>query len=100
MQNKIIEVLKKHVGRENAIPAKEIAALVGRKESESSQQNTRNDIKALIEDCILPIASCKYGYFVISNVLELNEYTDALYSRIMGITVRRDSVIKAYCRRG
>lgn len=98
-KKQIIEILKQHVGQENAITVKTIHNMVSnRDDSGITNPITRAVIKEIIAEESLPIASCPRGYFVINTVDEFNEYIRNLQSRMGGIQDRINKVRIAYIR--
>lgn len=66
--------------------------------SDPTCYSVRKEIKDLIENHEVPIASCGNGYFRIANRHELNEYIYSLKSRKRGIQERIDSVQRAFSK--
>jgi hypothetical protein len=96
MINKIIKVLKKHVGMENAIPVHEIANIVGIYDSDFTNPKLRFEIKKIIDELDIPIGSCREGYFIIANEKELELCISDYLHRINGIKKRIRSLRYAF----
>lgn len=86
---KIEEILLKHKGKKNAIYARDIAKAVGIQDNDTFV-NTRTLIRKLMKRKQLPIgANEKWGYFIIANQKELDDYIKTLERREKGITDRK-----------
>lgn len=89
------EILMKHIGRDNPISSKCIGELVGIHEDDT-RFRTRRLIKDVSEYYGLPILSCKNGYYLASNVSELDKYNSDIDRRIIGMMKRKETVNKNF----
>lgn len=86
---KIEEIILKHIGKKNAISARDISKSVGIRDNDTFI-NTRTLIRKLMKKRQLPIgANEKWGYFIIANQQELDDYVKTLERREKGITERK-----------
>lgn len=91
-EERVLGVLKAHVGRENAIKALDIASAVNL----GDDRPVREAIKSLTENHGLWIASSirpPHGFYMIDDSREGFEYADNLFRRAVSI-LRRYSKIK------
>lgn len=96
------DALMKHVGAKNPISSKHIGQLVGIKEDDT-RFRSRKLIKEVAEYYCLPILSCKNGYYLASNLSELEKYNSEIDKRIIGMMRRKNTVNKnfgAYMKKG
>lgn len=86
---KIAEIILAHVGKKNAIPAREIAKTLGIQDNDTFV-HTRTLITKTLKKKQLPIgANEKFGYFLIANRTELDDYAKTLESREKNIGDRK-----------
>lgn len=93
MKNRVIDVLKNHFGRENAITTREIARKVHSSERHDTQPAVRKAIREAILDSGLPVASDGSGYYLIRDFDEMTNYLEDLESRARAIRARGDAVL-------
>jgi hypothetical protein len=70
--SKIEEVIRKHIGKKNAINSREVARIIGIEEKDQKRAfvKTRNLIRKVMKRTQLPIgANENYGYFIIEKIL-------------------------------
>ncbi len=89
------KILRSHVGKASAISSKEIAKLLDIGDVEG-QPKTRNLIKMVIRDRVLPILASGAGYFMAGNRDELSECVDSLQQRADQIINRIRLITEAY----
>jgi len=86
--SEIKEIIKKHKGKGKQISAGKIAEMLNLK-----QEDTHVEPRALILETIkqyrIPIAGGSKGYYLITNKVELEEYTKSLEKRIKNIKNRK-----------
>jgi hypothetical protein len=93
LMDEIEAVLLKHVGKKNAITAREISNALGIKDN-ATWINTRMLIRKLMKNKQLPMGALDNGgYFMIENEKELNEYAKMLDRRANGIVTRKARAI-------
>jgi len=80
IHEQIKDILLEHRGKENQIPAPEIADRIG-VEPGASGRNIRKLIFETIRKYNLPFAGSNRGYFFIESKEELKDYIKSLYSR-------------------
>jgi hypothetical protein len=89
---KIEELLRsKHVGKKNAISSERISSILRIADGEANPV-TRSIITRLIFEKHVPIGACTFGYFIIENEEEFQEYINDLYGRMEGIKKRIKSL--------
>lgn len=93
------ELLRGHVGKDEAITAQCISNSLGIWEWNDTYPSTRRLIKQVIEEEKLPVASCSGGYFVIDRYDEFIECIKGLLSRQQGITDRLNLITEAFWER-
>lgn len=93
-KDRIREIILEHVGKENAIHASEIADAVGINEGDTYSR-TREYLKDILEEGVPLASNPGYGYWVIANQEELDNYVGALGRRARRIDNRRLTVIDA-----
>ncbi len=87
--DKIAEIILAHIGKKNAVPAREIAKTLGIQDNDTFV-NTRTLITKTMKKKQLPIgANEKWGYFLIANQTELDSYVKTLDHREKSIGDRR-----------
>lgn len=91
----LMRVLKRHVGKANAIKADDLVGKIGVLNDGKTQAPTRSKVLKLMKEMRIPIASCNKGYFIPSTVEEVAEYTQHLFGRIAGIRKRINFFRKA-----
>lgn len=96
MKEQIVQIMEKHIGKDNAITVQEIADLIGHHDSGLTNPSIRSKITECIIDDGIPIGSCSNGYFIIENETELNEYMINLQSRINGMQQRLNAIDTAF----
>jgi hypothetical protein len=90
------DILVAHKGKENAIPAREIAQALGIKEGDTFIR-TRSIIDKAIRKYKLPVAAHTYkGYFFIESEDELFEYMGSLEGRKMQIEDKKQLIFRNY----
>lgn len=88
----ICDILKCHVGKSNEITSAQIADIIGLQEN-ATHAITRALILEAAKKYNLPLAANRFGYFLISNKSEHDEYIKNLNLRIAGIEERKKIVI-------
>lgn len=80
LHEQIKDILSQHIGKQNQIPAPEIADMIG-VEPGGSGRNIRKLIFETIKMYNLPFGGSNRGYYLIENTNELTDYIQSLYSR-------------------
>lgn len=88
MRDRILEILRRHNGRGNAITVAQIAEAVGHIDTGLTNPQLRNIIREIIKDGEHPIGSCQRGYFTITTEEERNRYIADLVGRRNGLSNR------------
>ena len=91
----IKNILLKHKGRDNAIPANKIAKMLNIPDDDTVS-TTRGLITKLILEDGMPIGACENGYFHIETQQELADYMAYLDQKIEQITTRKAKVVSNY----
>jgi hypothetical protein len=94
---KVKGMLEKHVGKENAIHAKEIRDAFGIDDGETYIR-TRSIIDHVVREYGLPVGALGGGYFVISNEEELKQYLGSLEGRALEIQNKKAIVYNNYVK--
>jgi len=97
LHEQIKDILLQHVGKQNQIPAPEIADMIGVKPGESGI-SIRTLIFETIKKYNLPFGGSNRGYFLIENKTELKNYMSSLYSRNLKNMERASIITAAYYR--
>jgi len=80
LKTQVMNVLKNHKGRENAIKASRISRMLSYKDDSITSSVVRGVIHQIVQDECLPVGSCNRGYFVLTEV-ERKLYLDNLIKR-------------------
>jgi len=97
-ERKVKEILMKHRGKENAIPASQIAHQIGLDEGETYSE-TRGLVLGAARKYQLPIAATtQNGYYFIETREELADYLLTLDGRIHEIETRKRLIMENYIR--
>lgn len=91
----IRQIILKHKGKANVLPANEIGKQLDIPENDTVP-TTRHLILKLILDEGMPIAATRKGYFLIETEKELAEYMEYLQQRIDQTTTRMRTVFSNY----
>lgn len=87
---KIAEMIVAHVGKKNAVSARKIAEALSIQDTDDSFVKTRTLITKMMKKKQLPIgANEKYGYFLIADRSELDDYVKTLEGRERSIEDRK-----------
>lgn len=97
IESKLIEILRKHIGKELAIDAGTIAGMLNVDDNDT-HRNMRSIITSVLRKTDLPIGATTRGYFIIKDADELVEYVDALSKRSEDIDDRKARVMLNYSR--
>jgi len=97
IESKLIEILKKHIGKDSAIDAGTIAGMLS-VEDNDTHRRMRSVITNVLRKTELPIGATAKGYFIIKDADELVEYVDALSKRSEDIDDRKARVMLNYSK--
>lgn len=101
MEERLLDILKIHRGRNRAITAKELSLLVYGDSSENPQRHLRLKIRDLIAEGY-PIASVTSGktpgYFIVETLAEASEYAQSLRERLIEDALRRRDFKRAVAK--
>ena len=95
MLEQIRLIMKKYIGKRNAITSAEIADMLGINEDDT-HATTRDLLLQAAEEYSLPLAASNKGYYLIDSKAEYEEYMASLDNRIEGINRRKDIISKNY----
>jgi len=90
------DILKRHVGKDNAITSAELSEHLGGIDDLDSNPQTRKIIRGLIFKRNKPIGSGSQGYWVMASKGELEETFAQLNQRKHAITARQDALLEGW----
>ena len=92
MKAQLLNILRQHQGRQNAIKACDLAALLN-----ENERAVRLAIRELIAEGV-PVASSTEspaGYFIITTYAEIQEYSESIKGRLIEDAIRRRNFRRA-----
>lgn len=96
-RNRIITALP--VGRSNAIKVRAFGLAVGNPRKGTNDDNTRNEVTALINNEDIPIGSGHRGYWLIDSDAECAAVLDSIDEKIATYKKKRDAIERGWNRR-
>lgn len=94
----IHEIMKQHVGKNNAIKVKKIKEIMGLDSKDTTDFDVRKAMLQASEEYGFPLGSGQKGCFIIETFEELEDYSNNLESRMRSIQERLDMTIENFCR--